>query len=272
MAARKPAVAGRFYPARPKPLREMVAAFMNDSGVDPAPEKVAAIVAPHAGYEYSGPTAGYVYAQVRGKQPRRVIVVGCSHRYAIHTASVYSEGAFETPLGAFPIDEPFAADLARKLDSESADPHLHEHSLEVQLPFLAVAIGEILPIVPILFGAPAHAWHADVGAKLAERVDETDLVVASTDLSHFSNEEPANQIDNHTLDVILSQDTEALEAGLRDGSCSMCGGAAVVMAMGYALARGATDWSRLDYRTSGQVTGDYDRVVGYGAVSMEFPS
>jgi len=100
-------------------------------------------------------------------------------------------------------------------------------------------------------------------------VDKSDLVVASTDLSHYLREEQANQIDKHTLEMVLGQDTATLSAGLRDGTCSMCGGAAVTMTMAFASACGATAWSLLDYRTSGPASGDYDRVVGYGAISME---
>jgi hypothetical protein len=246
----------------------MVAGYMDDSRVEPAPERVAAIVAPHAGYIYSGPTAGYVYARIRGKKPKRVILVGCSHRYPIRRASVYEKGAFETPLATFPVDEAFASTLAQELDSRSDDPHLLEHSLEVQLPFLHVSVGEV-PIVPILFGAHAEAWHVDVGERLAAMVDSSDLVIASTDLSHYLSEEEANRIDKHTIETVLTKDTATLGDGLRRGTCSMCGGAAVKMAMGFASACGATQWSLLDYRTSGAVSRDYDRVVGYGAISME---
>lgn len=268
MTRRPPAVAGQFYLANPKRLRHAVTGYIDDAGVEPAPERVVAIMAPHAGHEYSGPTAGYAYARVRGKQPKRVILAGCSHRYPVATASVYERGAFDTPLGPFPIDEAFASELAGELKSRGTEPHQFEHSLEVQLPFFEVAFGKV-PIVPVLFGGPGGSWHTQVGEKLAGMLDEGDLVVASTDLSHFLTEEQANRIDRHTLDAVLTQDIAALTEALRDGTCSMCAGAAVLMAMGFALARGATAWSLLDYRTSGSATGDYDRVVGYGAISME---
>ena len=268
MASRRPVVAGQFYPASPKKLREMVAGYIDDSGVEPAPERVAAIVAPHAGYIYSGATAGYAYARIRGKKPKRVILAGSSHRSPISTASVHTRGVFDTLLGSFPIDEAFVDELARATESPGPEPHLLEHALEVQLPFLHATIGEV-PIVPILFGANPNKWHAAVGAKLAEMVDDTDLLVASTDLSHYLNEETANQLDKHTIEIFLSKDTDALAAGLRDGTCSLCGGAAVHVAMTFAAAVGATNWSVLDYRTSGAVSGDYDRVVGYAAASME---
>ena len=271
MATRQPAVAGQFYPAQPQELRTTVARYIQDAGVEPGPERVAAIVAPHAGYIYSGPTAGFAFARIRGKKPQRVILAGGSHRHPITTAAVYPDGAFETPLGPFPIDKDFAVIAAREFESQSGEPHLLEHSLEVQLPFLYEALG-IVPIVPILFGGRPSAWHIEAGQRLAGFLDESDLVIASTDLSHYQREERANQIDKLTIDTVLSQDLAAVQAGLLDESCSMCGGTAVLMTMACSLARGATDWALLDYRTSGAVYGDYDRVVGYASLSMERPA
>lgn len=268
MAARKPAVAGQFYPGDPRELRDSVAGYIADSHVVPAPERVVAVMSPHAGYIYSGPCAGFAFARVRGMKPKRVLLLGGSHRYAIKHASVYGKGGFDTPLGNFPVDEEFAAVAAKALYSQSDAPHLLEHSLEVQLPFLHVALGTV-PIVPILFGAHPEAWHEEAGKQLAAMADDSDLLIASTDLSHYLSEEEANRIDRHTLEVVLGRNPAALGEGLRKGACSMCGGAAVTAAMSYAAARGATEWSLLDYRTSGAVSRDYDRVVGYGAVSME---
>jgi len=268
MSVRKAAVAGQFYPGRPAELRSTVEQYLNQTRVDPAPEKTVAVVAPHAGYVFSGPTAGFAYARVRGKKPKRVILLGCSHYYGVTGASVSDAGSFETPLGAFAVDTPFAQTLAKETGSRPAAPHTEEHALEVQLPFLGVALGEVL-IVPVLFGGPASDWHAQMGKKLAEMADDTDLVVASTDLSHYLNSERAHQLDKTTLDKILTKDCTALVNGLGAGSCSLCGGAAVVAAMAFALARGAESWSILDYRISAETSGDYDRVVGYAAISME---
>jgi AmmeMemoRadiSam system protein B len=183
MNMRQAAVAGQFYPGDRKDLQRMVEEYISQSKVEAGPERVVAIIAPHAGYIYSGPTAGYAYARIRGKQPKRVILLGCSHRYGIARASVFDTGGFAIPLGSFPIDEPFAKALAARTESVSTQPHLYEHSLEVHLPFLWVAVGST-PVVPVLFGGPAEQWHVSVGKALAEMVDESDLVIASTDLSH----------------------------------------------------------------------------------------
>ncbi|MDQ1257763.1 MAG: hypothetical protein QG656_2369 [Candidatus Hydrogenedentes bacterium] len=268
MDVRRCIVAGQFYPAHPAQLRDAVKRYVTDSRVEAAPDRVTVIVVPHAGYVYSGPAAGYAYARVRGKKPKRIVLTGCSHRYPIATASVFTRGAFESPLGNFPVDEALAAELAQALRSQSPEPHLLEHSLEVQLPFIFETVG-IVPIVPILFGGPASFTHAEYGRKIAALTDEDDLLIASTDLSHYLNEEEARKTDRHTLDTLLEKRIEDLIEGIGEERFSMCGASAVVAAAAYANARGATEWSLLDYRTSGAVSGDYDRVVGYAAVSME---
>lgn len=269
MNLRKPAVAGSFYSSSPSELRETVENYISLPRVEPTPEWVVGIVAPHARYDYSGATAGFAYAHVRGKQPKRVVLLGCSHSAGFRGTSVFDAGGFEIPLGTFPIDEPFARALAQETGSESPAPHMDEHSLEVQLPFLWVAVGET-PIVPVLFSGPAREWHVEIGKRLADMVDGADLVVASTDLSHVRDLEQAHQADKRTLDTILAQNCSLVIDGLLRESCLMCGGPAVVATMAFALARGAKVWSLLDYHTSAERPGERGPVVGYAAISMEY--
>ena len=268
MTVRHATVAGQFYPAGARQLREDVASYISASDVEAAPQRVVAMVAPHAGYVFSGPAAGYVFARAAGKKPKRVVVMGRSHRYAFDGAAVYTEGAFETPLGTLPIDEVLASELAATAGPGIPQSHDPEHSIEVQLPFVQVALGEV-PIVPVLFGSDPDGWHLALGRRLAGLLDREDLVIASTDLSHFLREEEANEIDRRSLDRVLSKDADALCEELGSGRCSMCGGTAVAIAMAYAAERGANDWRLWDYRTSAAASGDYTRVVGYGAISME---
>ncbi|HQE83276.1 MAG TPA: AmmeMemoRadiSam system protein B [Candidatus Hydrogenedentes bacterium] len=268
MTRRATAVAGQFYPSSPEKLAGAVRAFMDDSEVQPAPDAVRALIVPHAGYMYSGPTAGFAYQRIKGKQPKRVVLLGCSHRYAISRASVFVDGVFETPLGEFPIDSATARTLAQRTDSQSAEPHLLEHALEVQLPFLHAACGGPVPLVPILFGSHS-SWHAELGRELADILGQDDLVVASTDLSHYLSQDKANQIDQRTLNAILSKDTDEVGWGIDEQRYSMCGSTAVICAMAFATATGADTWRLLDYRTSADASKDYSQVVGYAAVSME---
>lgn len=269
-AIRSTVVAGQFYPRDPEQLRAAVTQYIAEADVEPAPDRVAAIVAPHAGYVFSGPTAGHAYARVKGKRPSRVILAGCSHRELIETASVYPEGAFASPLGEFPVDKDFAGELAERTGSRSASPHLFEHSLEVQLPFFAAAFG-IVPIVPVLFSGLPNEWHRRAGQVLSGMMEADDLFVASTDLSHYLEEGEAHRTDRATIDAILRQDVRAFEEGIVRHEYSLCGSAAVTAAMGFALERGATSWRELHYTTSAAASGDAARVVGYVALSLEHP-
>jgi AmmeMemoRadiSam system protein B len=124
----------------------------------------------------------------------------------------------------------------------------------------------------VLFGSDPAPWHAAAGEWLAKNLSPDDLVVISTDLSHYMNERDANRIDKHSLDRVLSKDLRALASENESGECALCGATAVVAGMAYALAAGANDWTLLDYRTSAAASGDYERVVGYGAISMERPA
>jgi len=267
-STRKPAVAGAFYPSGAGELRRDVARYIAESGVTPAPERVAAIVAPHAGYMFSGPTAGHAYARVRGKRPRRVILLGSSHRHYVERAAVFARGGFQTPGQSFPVDEAFADALVKETGPGPLEAHVLEHSLEVQLPFVGEAVGAV-PIVPVLFGPYPSQWHVALGRTLAGMADGSDLVVASTDLSHFLTETAANEQDKRSLDILLRRDCAAFIEAVGSDACSMCGASAVAVAMAYALERGADRWTVLDYRTSARASGDYGRVVGYAAVSME---
>jgi AmmeMemoRadiSam system protein B len=284
MSIRRAAVAGTFYSAANQELRRSIETYIKDSGITASPAMVTAVVAPHAGHVYSGATAGFIFARVQGKRPERVVLLGRSHHYGFDGAAVSSSTAFETPLGMLQVDMAFASRLkeeARRLDldvdegggrkshgSFSEAIHEKEHALEVLLPFIQVALGEV-SIVPVLFGADAKEPHVRFGEKLAELLAPDDLVVASTDLSHFLSEDEANAIDGVTLDTVVTKDCYAVIDGLSQGTCAMCGGTAVVTAMAYANTRDADDWTVMDHRTSAAVTGDDQRVVGYGAVSME---
>lgn len=265
---RRAACAGKFYPSDPETLRRSVNELLDSADVEPANGAVRAVVVPHAGYAYSGATAAHSYRRAQGRKPRRIVLLGCSHYYRIRTASVFDCGQFETPLGRVDVDSDLGIALAERLQSESREPHREEHSLEVQLPFIQTAFGEI-SIVPILLGGLNKDWDRQVGELLAELLTEDDLVVVSTDLSHFLTEEDANEIDRHSIDTLLSEDIEAFADDIAAGKSAMCGATAVVAGMAYALSEGAKNWSLLDYRTSFRASGDPTRVVGYASVSME---
>lgn len=269
MPNRAPAVAGQFYPAAPDKLRNIVDRCLDEAVTTPAPECVSAIIAPHAGYPYSGPTAGCAFRRLQGMTPRRVILLGPSHHYRFRGFSLHTEGTFETPLGTLPVDRDFMTKLAGQFRNTCPEAHFPEHALEVELPFLQTVLTPGFSIVPVLFGGYPVPEHHALAEFLAEHLAPGDLILASTDLSHFLTEPEANQIDRHSLDTILVGDPEALATGLRDGSCSLCGGTAVVVALAAANLLGARSRTEWDYRTSAWVTSNPSRVVGYGGLTFE---
>lgn len=269
MPNRAPAVAGQFYPGSPERLRSTVARCLDEAGTVPAPDRVHTVIAPHAGYPYSGPTAGWAFRRIRGLAPRRVVVLGPSHHYRFKGISLVEQGAFDTPLGPVPIDGEFMGRLSARFGNHCPEAHDPEHAIEVELPFLQAVLAPGFTLVPILFGDYPHLEHGDLAAFLAEHLDPGDLVVASTDLSHFLTEPEANQIDRHSLDTILAGDPEALTTGLRNGTVSLCGGTAVVVALALANLVEARERAQWDYRTSAWATGDPSRVVGYGGLTLE---
>lgn len=269
MPIRKPAVAGRFYPADPPTLRRTIEKHLAAAPIEAEPEAVAAVIAPHAGYPYSGLTAAHAFKRLQGKQARRVVLIGCSHHHAFEGMSLFSEGAFETPLGAVPVDGDFAHKLSARFGSTCPEAHQKEHALEVHVPFLQMALRGTFQLVPVLFGSPPEAFHRDFGMLMAEWLDDDDLVLASTDLSHFLCEQEANKVDRRSLKQVLGKDTGELCLAAARGRCALCGASAVVSAMSYANTIQAGHWEVLDYRTSAWASGETDRVVGYGAISME---
>ncbi len=265
---RSASVAGRFYPADPGRLRAMVRGYLDASLVEPAPKRVVGLIAPHAGYPFSGPCAGHAYRRVEGKRPERVILLGVSHRHAFEGWSIADAGAYESPLGEFPIDHGFASRIEHLQPMAPTEPHEGDHTLEVHLPFLAEALG-LIPIVPILFGSRPMPEHEHLGRALGDALGPDDLIVCSTDLSHFYTEAEANALDQQSLSAVSSKDCAAYREAVHAGRVLMCGATAVHVTMASALQQGAADWRLLDYRTSAKASGDASRVVGYGAMTLE---
>lgn len=262
---RPPAVAGRFYPAQPDTLRKDIRAYL-DAATPPALTQVRAIVAPHAGYIYSGGVAGFAYKVLAAQPapPKRIYLLGPAHYVPFQGATLSEYTAFNTPLGDYPLDTAQIQRLAElsTLFMRFNAPHAPEHCLEVHIPFLQM-VYPATPLVPMLFG---YVDPHTVGQLLSEVLEPGDLIVVSSDLSHFKNNEIAHQLDRQFLDALLAGD----EAGvLRDGAACGQGPAAALLVV--AKAHG---WQPhlLDYRTSGDVSGNVEEVVGYGAVAYTAPA
>jgi hypothetical protein len=272
---RRAVVAGQFYPAQPDELRQMLDEYLAQAAVPPLPGKLVALIAPHAGYIYSGKVAAYSYALLRGRKIERVVVIAPSHFEAFPFNSVYNGDAYATPLGNIPVDKEFAAKLAKlspliQLSSRghTATQQQGEHALEVELPFLQRVLGAF-KLVPIVMGEQDYETERALGVALAKMIKGTDtLIVASSDLSHYHPYEEAAKMDGETLKAIAEWDYLSLSRNLELRHWEACGGGPIVAAMMAAQRLGANQAKILRYANTGDVTGDHSRVVGYGAVAI----
>jgi len=258
---RKPAVAGSFYPAEPIRLSKMVDELLA-MAAKPRGHAPKAVVAPHAGYVYSGPVAAYSFKALEplaGSEPT-VFVMGPAHYVAFEGVSTGNFTYWETPLGEIEVDTERIGELLERspLFNAAEEPHLPEHSLEVELPFLQVVLGKFR-LVPLLFGVTDPLA---VGAELDSVMRPGDVLVVSSDLSHYHPDDEARRRDAATLEAALELDAEAL---LEREACGRHPWAALTT-----LARGR-GWrpELLAYATSGDTSGDRSRVVGYAALRYD---
>jgi AmmeMemoRadiSam system protein B len=262
MRVRAPAVAGSFYPADPAELRALVERCLSEAGPAPRAEPLAkALVAPHAGYVYSGGVAAAAYqraARLAGRVSR-VVLLGPAHRAFLRGLAAPRADAFATPLGVVPIDRPTLDGLIDLPQLSLSDaPHAGEHSLEVQLPFLQVVLGGFR-LVPLVVGDASDEEVQEVIERLWGGAET--LLVVSSDLSHYHDYATARKIDAESRRAV-----EALEPGGlgRESAC----GAVPVRGLLCAARRLGLVARTLDLRNSGDTAGGRERVVGYGAWSF----
>ncbi len=274
---RPAAVAGTFYPASRPELEQAVDRMLAASQVAPVQGRVRAIIAPHAGYAYSGAVAARAYAVVKGQKFRRVVVISPSHFEAFDFIAIYDGDAYSTPLGDVPVDKSFGAKLAKASPllrfssrGHAVSEQMREHALEVQLPFLQRALGQF-EVVPVVMGEQSYEQSRALGVALAKFATVDTLIVASSDLSHFHKYEEANALDRKPLRAVQAWDYFSLTRNLAAGAWEACGGGPIVAAMIAAELLGATEATLLKYANTGDVTGDYARVVGYAAVALVQP-
>lgn len=256
---RQPVVAGLFYPAEPDTLRRMVEGFLNEAPAAGTTPK--ALIAPHAGYVYSGPVAASVYARLAaGRQTiHRVVLLGPSHRVPFHGLAVSGAASFRTPLGDIPIDRQAVAQIMELpqvvlLD----DAHADEHSLEVQLPFLQLLL-EDFELIPLVVGDASGEEVAEVLQRLWGGAET--LIVISSDLSHYHDYMTARRMDQSTSEAIVNLHPEALAY---EDAC----GRVPVSGLLLQAKRLGLHGELVDLRNSGDTAGDKARVVGYGAYAF----
>jgi AmmeMemoRadiSam system protein B/AmmeMemoRadiSam system protein A len=269
-------VAGGFYPADPKVLSATIDDMLAHATPPPIQDPILAVVAPHAGYQFSGPVAAYTYAELKGHKFSRVVVIAPTHHVAFDFTSIYDGDAYTTPLGTVPVDKAFARQLVKmgptlQLSGMGHDitPAGAEHSIEVQLPWLQRVLGDF-QLVPIVMGEQNYENSRALGVALAKLIESENkngntLIVASSDLSHYHTYDEAVTMDHKTLGALAAWDYFSMSRNFQTRVWEACGGAPIVAAMIAAERMGANQAQVLKYANSGDTSSVRTSVVGYSA-------
>jgi MEMO1 family protein len=262
---REAAVAGQFYPAWPKELKDTIK-FM----VEKDARKIDAVglVSPHAGYVYSGPVAGAVFSRVIFKDT--FILIGPNHRGLGKQFSIMTEGSWKTPLGQARINSTLAEMILHESDNLEEDSlaHQYEHSLEVQVPFLQYFKPDVM-IVPIVLSQGDPSIYEEIGRAIAralKRPGNEAVIVASSDMTHYEPHEKAKEKDNKAIEAILDLDSDELVKRITRYHITMCGYAPAISLITAAKELGAHKAELVKYQTSGDTSGDFSSVVGYAGI------
>jgi len=271
---RQPIVAGAFYPEDPDELSRSVDSLLG-GGFTPVERPLsgpAGLIVPHAGYPYSGPVAGAGFRAIAKEgTPRNVILLGANHTGFGRTVSLWDYAGWETPLGIVKAN----AELIRQL-GESGIPidnsaFIREHSLEVELPFIARQWGDSVTFVPICVLSTGD-WEAyrHAGRLISDAIgkESATLIIASSDFTHYEPDELARNLDRPAIEKILALDGEGFIEDWMRRRLSICGAGAIATLIAASARLGLTATNLIDYRTSGDVTGDRSAVVGYAAISF----
>ncbi len=261
---RFPAVAHQFYPGTPSVLERDLASYT--TACSPQEKKAAiAVIAPHAGYMFSGGVAGETYSRVR--IPERVVILGPNHHGQGPAIAIMASGEWEMPQGPVTIDQELAKEIRRQSPFVADDPgtHAREHSLEVQVPFLQYFQKNLL-ITPIMLSTISYATCEELGHHLAaaiKQVNKEVLLVASTDMTHYESRKNAAAKDGLAIERIMALDAEGLFHTIVSRHITMCGFIPTTVVLVAAKALGARTAELIRYTDSGEVTGDTSQVVGY---------
>lgn len=268
MKIRKPAVSGYFYPGTKNKILEDLKKYMKYEEEKICPK---AIICPHAGYIYSGKTAGKVYGRILS--PETAILIGPNHHGYGEPYAIDDSECWETPLGNVNVDSELSKRLLEKsryLQSDSTS-HIPEHSIEVQIPFLQF-INPDIKIVPILISSmyDANPWY-EIGYTIALAVNEIKknvLIIASSDFTHYENSDQAEKKDKLAIEKIMKLDVDGFLDTVSQYDISICGVAPIVAAIIASKTLGANRSILVEYTNSGNVSGEFDQVVGYAGIML----
>ena len=264
-------IAGTWYPDNPDRLTRQVDDYLAKARLPELAGEVVAVITPHAGYLYSGRTAGHAFRSVLGKSFPRVALLGPMHGYTPALFITSAHKGYQTPLGPVLIDHEAIATLEQAIQARGLPAFLRvardgEHALEIELPFLQRALAGDFQLLPVMVRTHDPAELRAFGEALAETLRQFPaLLVASTDLSHFYPREMADRLDGHLLDQIAAFSPESVLRADEEGSGLACGVGAVAAVLWAAQALGANGVQVVHHSTSADQTGDASSVVGYGA-------
>jgi len=265
---RPPAVAGKFYPAKPDVLRREIESYL-PSGA----EKITALgcMVPHAGYMYSGHVAGAVFGRLQ--LPQRFVILCPNHTGLGEPLAIMSRGAWATPLGEARIDRALAAELLAEFDllTEDAEAHRTEHALEVELPFLQV-LEPGFTFVPIAIGTHRFDILSALGkaiARVIARQNDKVLIIASSDMNHYATDAVTREKDKLAIAPLAARDPRALHEAVLREKISMCGLGPAVSMLAAVNDLGANSADLVKYATSADVSGDRSYCVGYAGMIVQ---
>lgn len=269
---RRSVIAGSWYPGSADELRRNIDSFLGNVPEGKVAGEPMGLIAPHAGYIYSGQVAAYAYKQLEDMNFKKVVIISPIHQFYPGRYIVTTKHYYQTPLGLVEVDAQTVEAIGQEMSLSPVNQD-SEHSLEIQLPFLQRVLGEF-KLVPIMLGDQSLSACRALGRALAGAIrGKSALLVASTDLSHYHNYDTAVQLDKVVLKHIEAFDPEGLARDLAAGRCEACGAGAIMATMFTAKALGADKAGVLKYANSGDVTGDRGRVVGYmaGVLYQRYP-
>ena len=273
---REPVVAGQFYPGKKDDLENMIkSCFEHEYGPGSqsieSSEKIFGIVCPHAGYVYSGPTACHSYKSILSQNPELAIIIGPNHFGVGRNAATMVDTKWKTPLGMVEVDSESAKEVAEKSKFIEIDDYSHsqDHSLEVQIPMLQSVLSNEFQILPIILLAQDLETARDVGYAVSEIAKKKNsIIVASSDFTHYEENSFAHLQDKALIEPILKMDVERFYHVLKEKRITACGYGAIASTMIACKNLGATKGELLSYATSGDISGDTESVVGYGAIKF----
>ena len=262
---REPVVAGQFYPASSSTLEKEIRQLTSK---DVVRENAIGLVSPHAGYIFSGAVAGATLSRIQIKDT--FVILGPNHTGMGQPFSILTEGYWRTPLGDVEIDTKLGQKILGKSNHLEEDyiAHINEHSIEVQIPFLQYFKRDV-KIVPIVLAHSKIDIYKEIGKSIAEVIQESDsgvVIIASSDMTHYESLKSARQKDTKAINAILDLNEDELMKNVRDLNITMCGYAPGIALITAAKELGAQRTELIKYQTSGDMTNDYSRVVGYAGI------